>query len=121
MYEVTKSFHFDAGHALTHHNGLCRRPHGHTYTLIIKVRSSSLIDQGSSKNMVLDFQEIVDIVNPMIKKYFDHHWLNDTLETDSPTAEFMASWIYAFLKPQIPGLYCVSLYETPTSQASYWE
>jgi len=121
MFEITKSFRFDAGHVLTRHNGKCCRPHGHTYSLDITVRTKELQSTGSTTNMVVDFNDISNLVKPMIEAYFDHHWINDTLETDSPTVEFMAKWIYRHLKPQMPILHAVSLYETPTSKARYWE
>lgn len=71
--------------------------------------------------MVMDFYDIGQIVKPMLKDFFDHQWINETLETDSPTVEFMAKWIYDHLKPQIPLLTKVTLYETQTSWASYFE
>ncbi|NGX57605.1 MAG: 6-carboxy-5,6,7,8-tetrahydropterin synthase [Chlamydiae bacterium] len=121
MYEVSKSFLFDAGHVLTNHNGLCKRPHGHTYTLTVTVRSSTLKTEGSSSNMVVDFKDISEVVKPMLMDYFDHHWLNETLETESPTVEYITKWIYDYLKPFISGLYSITLHETPTSKATYWE
>jgi len=121
MFELTKSFQFDAGHVLENHTGKCRRPHGHTYTLEVTLRAQDLQSSGHAANMVVDFQDISAQVKPMIHDYFDHHWLNDTLETDSPTVEFMVRWIYRHLKPKVPTLYSITLYETPTSRARYWE
>jgi len=106
---------------LTHHSGKCRRPHGHTYTLEVTLRANELQPSGPSTNMVMDFKDISSLVKPMLEAFLDHHWLNDTLETDSPTVEFLAQWIYRHLKPQTPNLYSVTLYETPTSKARYWE
>jgi 6-pyruvoyltetrahydropterin/6-carboxytetrahydropterin synthase len=70
--------------------------------------------------MVMDFQEISSIVKPMIEKYFDHQWINETLDTESPTAERIAQWIYEYLKAQIPQLYKVSVSETESCTASYF-
>jgi len=121
MFELTKSFQFDAGHVLECHTGRCRRPHGHTYTLDITLRSKELQSSGPATNMVWDFHDVSSAVKPMIENFFDHQWLNDTLDTESPTVEFMARWIYLHLKSKIPELYCVTLHETPTSYARYWE
>lgn len=121
MFELKKSFHFEAGHQLVHHDGQCAHPHGHSYTLTIHVRSAGLIEEGPKKNMVIDFSTISEIVKPMIKTYFDHRWLNDTLETDSPSVEFMARWIYRYLKPKLQNLAAVTLNETATSQVTYTE
>lgn len=119
MFELEKEFTFEAGHQLCHHDGKCSRPHGHSYSLVVKVRSDSLIAEGPKKNMVVDFDDISRQVKPLIQSHLDHHWLNETLDTDSPTAEFIAQWIYHYLKPKIPALYSIAIYETATSKASY--
>lgn len=119
MFEIEKKFSFEAGHQLIHHDGKCNEPHGHSYKLHVILRSEALVSSGPKTNMVLDFQDISAVVKPMIKKYLDHHWLNKTLGTDSPTAEFIAKWIYDYLKPQLPALYSITIYETETSKVVY--
>jgi 6-pyruvoyltetrahydropterin/6-carboxytetrahydropterin synthase len=119
MFDLEKIFHFEAGHSLTLHDGKCRHPHGHSYILTIHIQSEELIQSGPKTNMVMDFSEITSIVNPMISQYFDHHWMNDTLKTDSPTVEFMAQWIYHYLKPHLPKLHAITLNETATSKVRY--
>lgn len=119
MFDLEKIFHFEAGHALTHHDGKCRQPHGHSYILVIHIQANSLIKEGPKRNMVMDFSDITAHVNPMIRDYFDHHWLNETLQTDSPTVEFMAHWIYHYLKPHLPLLHGITLHETATSKVTY--
>jgi 6-pyruvoyltetrahydropterin/6-carboxytetrahydropterin synthase len=121
MFELEKAFRFEAGHTLVHHDGKCSSPHGHSYVLRIMLRSEELILKGPKQSMVKDFQEISDIVKPMVESYFDHKWLNETLQTESPTAERIAHWIYEYLKPKIPQLYKVSVSETESSSASYFE
>lgn len=119
MFEVEKIFRFEAGHLLDHHDGKCRHPHGHSYSLKIIIRAENLIDSGPKKNMVLDFSTISEYVKPMIEKYFDHKWLNDSLESDSPSAEFIAQWIFHYLEPKLKGLYSITVFETETSGATY--
>ena len=119
MFELEKAFFFEAGHVLKHHDGKCKNPHGHSYQLLIKVRSPTLISSGPKTNMVMDFFDISTIVKKMIEEYFDHKWVNDTLNTDSATSEFMCKWIFDHLDPQLNGLYRVTLYETASSKASY--
>ena len=121
MFELYKRFRFEAAHVLKHHNGKCGRPHGHSYELIVYLRSNTLCAEGSSTNMVIDFSDISAMVEPMIEQYLDHHWLNDTLQCESPTAEFIAQWIYQHLKPNIPLLDRVTLSETPSSSVTYSE
>ena len=119
MFELEKTFHFEAGHVLVHHKGKCSMPHGHSYILTIQVRSNSLEKSGPKTNMVMDFDDISSQVKPMIFEYLDHKWLNDSLQSDSPTAEFIAKWIYDHLEAKIPGLYAVSLNETASSKVVY--
>jgi 6-pyruvoyltetrahydropterin/6-carboxytetrahydropterin synthase len=119
MFEIEKTFRFEAGHVLTHHDGKCRRPHGHSYVLTVHLRTEQLISKGPKTNMLIDFTDIGTIVKPMIEQYFDHHWLNDTLECDSTTVEFIAKWIFDYLDPHLPGLHAISLYETASARVIY--
>ncbi len=120
MFEIVRKFSFEAGHKLIDHDGNCHQPHGHSYRLSITLRSETLISQGPKKNMVYDFQDIKKIVTSMIDRYFEHKWLNDSLKNESPTAEFIAKWISDYLKPKLPMLYSVSLYETANSKVVYF-
>jgi 6-pyruvoyltetrahydropterin/6-carboxytetrahydropterin synthase len=119
MFEIEKIFTFEAGHQLLHHDGKCCHPHGHSYVLTVKLRSDKLIEQGAKQGMVTDYGDISNIVKPMIVKYLDHHWLNETLESDSTTAEYIAKWIFDYLSPLLPKLYSISINETATSRATY--
>ena len=119
MFEIEKTYYFEAGHVLCHHEEKCSQPHGHSYVMKIKLRQEKLQSSGSQTNMVVDFYQISQAVKPMIEDYLDHRWLNDTLQTDSPTAEFIACWIFHHLEPFLPGLYSVTIFETPTCSASY--
>lgn len=119
MYRIEKTFYFESGHVLVNHDGKCATPHGHSYILTVFIRSQGLVPDGPKKNMVIDFQDINAIVKPMIVEHLDHKWLNTSLNNDSPTAEFIAKWIFDYLKPKLPGLYAVSLNETATAKVYY--
>jgi 6-pyruvoyltetrahydropterin/6-carboxytetrahydropterin synthase len=120
VFEIEKTYRFEAGHSLIYHDGKCREPHGHSYILTIKLRGDALVQTGPKKNMLLDFQDISAQVKPMIENFLDHKWLNDTLKTDSPTAEVIAKWIFDYLKPKLSSLFSVSVNETATSKATYF-
>jgi 6-pyruvoyltetrahydropterin/6-carboxytetrahydropterin synthase len=120
MFEIEKHFSFEAGHVLEAHDGKCAFPHGHSYQLTVVVRSERVQGAGPSQGMVCDFQEISSLVEPMIEEYFDHRWLNETLHTDSSTAEVIAQWVFEYLRPKLPGLYKVTVAETATARASYF-
>lgn len=119
MFHIEKTFYFEAGHVLVHHDGKCAEPHGHSYVLTVHLRSEILHSDGPKKNMIIDFQDISSIVKPMIFEYLDHKWLNTSLENDSTTAEFIAKWIFDHLKPKLPYLFAVTLFETATSKVYY--
>lgn len=119
MFELEKIFHFEAGHVLENHDGKCRGPHGHSYILTVKIRSDKLIQSGPKMNMVQDFSDISDIVKPMIVEFFDHKWLNDSIQTKTPTTEVLTKWIFDYLEPLLPNLSSVSLSETATSKVTY--
>lgn len=119
MFEIEKHFTFHAAHLLVHHKGACNRLHGHTYTLIIRLKSSDLQQSGSETNMVIDFVDFKAIVRAVIDEHLEHRFLNETLKTDSPTAEFIAKWIFEKLKPLLPLLSSLTLYESPTSGVTY--
>ena len=120
MFEVEKTYYFESGHSLEHHDGKCKEPHGHSYILTIHIRRETLIKSGPKINMVIDFDDINKIVKPMIEQYFDHKWLNDSLGTDSTTVEFITKWVYEHLKPQMPDLWKISMNETATARAIYY-
>lgn len=119
MFEIIKEFRFEAGHRLCHHDGKCHLPHGHSYILKVHLGGKELNGSGPKTNMLLDFQDVGAVVKPMIERYFDHQWLNDSLETDSPTVEFIARWIFEYLAPILPLLVAISLHETSTSLVIY--
>lgn len=119
MFELEKTFHFEAGHVLKQHDGRCKDPHGHSYSMTVHLRSNQLINHGPKSNMVMDFADISAVVKPMINDYLEHKWLNETLQTESPTAEYIAKWIYEYLIPYLPGLYAVTLQETASSRVIY--
>jgi 6-pyruvoyltetrahydropterin/6-carboxytetrahydropterin synthase len=120
MFEIEKTFTFEAAHELKHHDGKCKNMHGHSYILQIAVRKADLIPSGPKVNMVMDFQDVNDVVKPLIEEYLDHRILNETLQSDSTTVEFVCKWIFERLESKIEGLHRITLYETATSKATYW-
>lgn len=119
MFELRKSFTFEASHQLHHHDGKCSRLHGHSYTLTVELRGTRLHKDGPQKNMLTDFHHISVAVKSIIKTHLDHHHLNDSLETDSPTAEYIAQWVYRKLLPSLPLLTAVEIRETASASATY--
>lgn len=119
MFELRKSFTFEAAHQLVHHDGKCANLHGHSYGLTVELRANSLHRTGPKRNMVTDFSDISRVVKKLIRSHLDHHHLNTTLGTDSPTAEYIAQWVYHRLKPDLPYLAAVQINETANSSVTY--
>ncbi|MCH6574551.1 MAG: 6-carboxytetrahydropterin synthase [Bacteroidetes bacterium] len=67
--KIAKEFHWEMGHRLPEHFGLCKNIHGHSYKMIVEFEGE-LDEQG----MVIDFYEVEKIVNPIIEK-LDHAFM----------------------------------------------
>jgi 6-pyruvoyltetrahydropterin/6-carboxytetrahydropterin synthase len=119
MFIIEKIFTFEAAHELIYHDGKCRTPHGHSYVLTVTLHGQKLHESGPKHNMVIDFYDISQIIEPMIAEFLDHKTLNKTLNSPSPTAEFIAQWIYEKLKPQLPTLYSITVQETASNKVTY--
>ncbi len=70
---VTKEFRFEAAHALTGYDGVCKNIHGHSYELSVTLTGNPIHRNDSPKNgMVIDFNDIKKIVKKDIIDHFDH-------------------------------------------------
>jgi len=137
MLTVTKTVRFDAAHVLTNHSGLCKNLHGHTYRVDVSVRASA----PDSDGMVIDFKDLKTIANETICSVFDHAFIYNTESSGEreiaevverhgmrtvalafrSTAENLARHFYQALKPRIPALASVRVWETADSSAEYRE
>jgi 6-pyruvoyltetrahydropterin/6-carboxytetrahydropterin synthase len=117
---IFKEFSFEAAHRLPQHKGKCSRLHGHSWVARVYVISNNLIERGSQQDMVLDFAEIKQYIQPLLDRYLDHYYLNETTGLANPTSETLARWIYEKLEAvKVPGLYAVEIRETCTSGCTY--
>lgn len=119
MYIVRKAYRFEAAHQLCENDGKCSRVHGHSYTLFVICRGPKLIDHGVQRGMLVEYDDISGVVKPLIEKYLDHHFLNESLGDLRPTTENLARWIYDHLKPDLATLHTIEIQETATSWVSY--
>lgn len=109
---IFKEFTFDSAHFLPmvppEHK--CRGMHGHTYRLTIFIEG----DPHPVLGWVMDFAEIKEVMAPIINAV-DHKMLNDVPGLENPTCELLAHWLWQRIKPAMPLLSKITLYETPTS------
>lgn len=120
MYELEKTFCFEAAHFVRTCEGKCQRIHGHSFQLTLKLRADQLAQEGAEKNMIVNLLKLDELVGPMLDTYLDHRLLNETLACESPTLEFMAHWIYHFLKPKLTPLFAVTLSAGNQTSATYF-
>ena len=117
---IYKEFSFEAAHKLPHHNGKCRRLHGHSWVGRVYVKGNRLISGGAKQGMVIDYSDIKKYVEPLLDNYLDHYYLNESLQIDNPTSEMVAKWIFERLETAgLPGLEAVEIRETCTSKCTY--
>lgn len=142
MFKVTKEFNFEAGHMLDQHQGKCRNLHGHNYKVFVTMQSPVLNDM----EMVKDFYDLNTFAKPLFEE-FDHAFMfnqacKDDFEKEiynvckkygrkikelpfRSTAENMAKYFFEELNNKLTDklvkISNVTVYETPTSFASYKE
>jgi len=115
VISVTKVFTFDSAHSLPNYPGQCRNIHGHTYRLEVTVKGKVNPETG----MVIDFYDLKRIVDENAVNKLDHYYLNDILPC-IPTAENIALWICQAIRDELPNLYRIKLWETPTSSVEVY-
>ena len=73
-YILTATHNFESAHHLVGHNGKCANSHGHSYQVQIEVGGDSLIKDGSSRDMIMDFTDIKNTFKKFID-FFDHCYI----------------------------------------------
>ncbi len=119
MFRLRKTFRFEASHQLPHHDGKCRRLHGHSWVGTVVVEGEDLCAIGAKQGMVVDYGDISEAVKPLVEKYLDHWHLNESTGLENPTSEALARWVYDKLKPVIPQLSAIFIQETCTAECEY--
>ena len=141
MNIITRSVEFEAGHRVLSHRGKCQHPHGHRY----KVEAALIgppVDHGPEQGMVADFGVLKDCLywvtdrldHAMLVWEHDaellgalagHDWGVVTLPV-VPTAEGLAQVLFKSLALVVAqrcdyrvGLQRVTVWETPTTSATY--
>src|SRR5918993_3272413 len=131
MYSVTKRIEFCYGHRLLDYDGPCRHPHGHNAIVEIEVSAGEL----DSQNMVIDFTVLKARMKSWIDEALDHRMIlrrDDPLVSalqglgepvflldSNPTVERIARLIYEAARERGLAVDRVTVWETPTSSATY--
>ena len=110
--DLVVDFRFSAAHRLPRYPGRCFRMHGHSYRLQVILRGVPHKNTG----MVVDFHDVEAAVGPLIRQIDGSCW-NDVL--DNPTAEAIVVWCWRRLRPSLPALDELKLWETDTCHVAY--
>lgn len=115
-YELVKTFRFEAAHSLSHlpAGHKCRNMHGHSYRVDIHVTGQP----DDKLGWVVDFGDIKSAVAPVIDQ-LDHKNLNEIPGLEISTSEMICKYIYDKVKPLVPGLSAVTIWESDTSKCKY--
>jgi 6-pyruvoyltetrahydropterin/6-carboxytetrahydropterin synthase len=113
---ITQAFRFEAAHHLPHVSAShrCKRLHGHSYR--VEVRLAGPVDPVTG--FVADFFDIEAAFVPVLAA-LDHHLLNEVAGLENPTAENIAVWIWRKIRPALPLLSAVTVFETADCWAQY--
>ncbi len=117
IIELVKTFRFDAAHYLPNvpEGHKCRRIHGHSFQFSIHLRGP--VDPHTG--WLIDFGDLKKIVQPILDNYLDHYFLNEVEGLENPTSENIAIWLWNKLKPELPYLFKITVFETCTSSCVY--
>jgi 6-pyruvoyltetrahydropterin/6-carboxytetrahydropterin synthase len=91
MWELSKSFHFEAAHRLsgTSLGEAAEEIHGHSFRAEIAIRGIPDLDQG----MIVDLGAIEQQI-AHVRALLDHKYLNDVEALGRPTLENLARFIF---------------------------
>ena len=118
MFEVRIETSFSSAHHLLNYKGKCENMHGHNWKVEVSLKGNEL----DPSNILVDFKVLKKEVNEIIDQ-LDHKDLNQlpAFFGISPSSEIIAKFIYDEVKKKFKNVARVSVYETPTSCATYYE
>jgi len=91
----------------------CGRMHGHGFEILLHANQEL-----GSKALGIHY-DLIDKLWEPIHRELDHACLNDVPGLSNPTSEVMAAWLWNRLKPELPALSWVTVYETAQCGANY--
>lgn len=118
MYELKAQMYFSAAHHLLNYEGDCENQHGHNWLVEAFVQGNTL----DKSNILVDYKVLKREMKTVLD-YLDHTDINELPEFKgvSPSSETIAKFIYDKLKEKIEIVSKISVWETSTSCASYFE
>jgi 6-pyruvoyltetrahydropterin/6-carboxytetrahydropterin synthase len=113
---LVHEFRFEAAHRLPHvpTGHKCARLHGHSFRVELSIEGPV----NPATGWLMDFGDLYLLWRP-ISDLLDHQYLNDVPGLDNPTSEVLSRWIWLRLKPSLPQLTRVTLFETCEARCEY--
>lgn len=118
MFEIKAQMYFSAAHHLLNYNGECENQHGHNWLVEAYAKGETL----DKSNILIDYKVLKRELKEVLD-LLDHKDINELeyFRGISPSSEMIAKFIYGMLKKKIKIISKVSVWETPTSCAGYFE
>ena len=139
MYSLVSEASFDSAHFLEQYEGKCRNIHGHRWTVKVEIFGEKLQENGSKREMLIDFGELKSELKKLVD-FYDHSLIIEkntmreitlnALKEDGfriievefrPTAENFAKNFYDYFIEKGFSVKSISVYETPNNCAIYSE
>src|SRR5581483_8848738 len=113
---LVHEFRFEAAHRLPQvpEGHKCSRLHGHSFRIEIAIAG----DVNPKTGWLIDFGKLHDLWMPLYDA-LDHRYLNEIEGLENPTSEVLVKWIWTRMKPALPELDQVSLWETCEARCEY--
>jgi 6-pyruvoyltetrahydropterin/6-carboxytetrahydropterin synthase len=113
---LVHEFRFEAAHRLPNvpEGHKCARLHGHSFRVELAVAGP--VD--ARTGWFMDFGELYRLWSPLYDQ-LDHRYLNEVPGLENPTSEVLAHFLWGKLKPHLPSLVRVTLFETCESRCEY--
>ncbi len=114
--ELKKEFRFEAAHSLPRvpPGHKCSRVHGHSYR--IELHAAGPVDPHSG--WLIDYA-VLDDAWIELHNLLDHRLLNDVPGLENSTCENLAAFVWKRLRPQVPQLSAVTVWETSDASCTY--
>ena len=113
---LVHEFRFESAHRLPRvpEGHKCSRLHGHSFKVELAVSGPTNPDTG----WFIDFDEMYNVWKPL-HAVLDHNYLNEIPGLENPTSENLVRWIWDRMKPALPTLDTVILFETCDARCEY--
>ena len=125
MYGLKTESSFDAAHFLTDYHGKCENLHGHRWRVVAYLAQEKLWNEGTHKDMVIDFGEFKHVLReltlmPETLACLEKEGFTLSMMPFRTTAENLARYFYDRMADSGLSISQVEVYETPNNCAIYY-